>query len=496
MFSIVVQAALGVTAIILLFLIWRIVKSILIFLAIPGPPTDWLFRHEVNEFTSSADQVREFKIKWQQRYPRICRYFVGGPLPLIALAHPESIKEFVKHKPPKPKLYKRMLGDWLGDGLLISSGNKWFRHRRMLTPAFHYNILNTFMSIYVKATHVMLQQWKETEQKDGYIVLQNSIPYLSLDILLQCIGSLETNCQIEKENIQYVRDVQELTAIAVKRYSNPLYMFDWYFYTTQDGRNFRRACSRSRKYTCDLIHQRKQVLLQSAGTSRQMNDFLSILLTTTDENGKGLTNEEICNEVDTFVFEGHDTTATALLWVFYYLGKFPKFQEMCRKEVMGCVGENTLTIEDLSQLEFVSMFIKESLRLHPPVYAVARDTEYPITIDGYELPKGTLVQMSFSQLHLNAEFWPDPFTFDPYRFSSENLQKVNPYAYLPFSVGERNCIGQNFAMHEMKSVVSIVLKKYEIELHPSISETSIIHKRDILFKPETPLKFYLKEATF
>ena len=476
-------------------------KSILIFLAIPGPPVDWLLRHEVNEYSDSMDQIVVFRTKWQKRYPRICRYFMG-PIPCISIGHPESFKEIVKHKTPKHYLYKTLFSAWLGDGLLLACGSKWFRHRRMVTPAFHFNILRSFMSIYTRAITVMLHQWEEAMQKDGCIALQDSIPYLSLDILLQCIGSLETNCQIEKKSNQYVRDVQDLTEISMKRYANPIYILDWYFYLTEDGRKFRRACSRSRSYVRDLILQRRQALIQQSTisssnvSSERKNDFLSILLTTTDENGKNLTEQEICDEVNTFVFEGHDTTATGLIWVLYYLAKCPKYQEMCRNEVLECVGESELKLEDLARLEFITMFIKETLRLRPPVYGIIRQTDHPMTIDDYKLPKGTYVQMPIYQLHWNSEFWPDPFIFDPYRFSSENISKMDPYAYLPFSVGERNCIGQNLAMHEIKSVVCMVVRKYEIGLHPSISDIPISIRKDILFKPKTSIKLCLREITF
>ena len=498
--AIILYVVITLAAILALKFIWRLVKNIIIFLAIPGPPVDWLLRHEVSEFSSSSEQIKLFFNKWKQRYPRICRFFVG-PMPYVSVSHPESLKEIIKHKLPKHPLYKTTLSAWLGDGLLLSNGDKWFRHRRMLTPAFHYNILESFMSVYESATRVMLQQWEEAAQKDGYIVLQNSVPYLSLDILLQCIGSLETECQIEKENLQYVRDVQDLTEISLKRYSNPLYMLDWYFYCTKYGRVYKKACSRSRSYTRDLILHRKRILLESSNnrdyqTSDRKSDFLSILLTAKDENGRGLTDEEICDEVDTFVFEGHDTTSTGLMWVLYHLAKYPKFQEMCRREVIECVEGSKLTQENLSKLEFLTMFIKESLRLCPPVYSVARETEQPLTIDGYELPKGTFLILSFNQLHWNPEFWPDPFKFDPYRFSLENQAKIDPYTYLPFSVGQRNCIGQNLAMHEIKSVVSIVLKRYDIELHSSIADVTIAIKKDLLYKPENPLKLILKRTVF
>ena len=469
------------------------------YLSLPGPPVDLLLRHRVNEFSDSNSKLIEHRVKWHQRYPRICRFFVG-PVGYISVAHPEIIKEIMKAKPPKHPFYKQMLGQWIGDGLLLAGGNKWLRHRRMLTPAFHFYILDTFMSVYNKCTNVMLRLWEEESRREGYVVLQDSAPYLSLDILLQCIGSLQTNCQVEKKNFEYVKDVCDLTRISLLRYANILYLIDWYFFRTANGKTFKQACQRSRAFIQDIILARRTALqtnisheIDENSSVTQYNDFMSILLTTTDEDGKGLTDEEICDEVNTFVFEGHDTTATALMWLLYYLAKYPDYQEMCRKEIFENIKEEEVKSEDLSRLEFFTMFFKESLRLRPPVHTVGREIEQPMLIDEYTIPKGTLVQISFYQMHWNPVTWPNPFNFDPYRFSPENIKKIDPYAYLPFSVGERNCIGQNLAMHEIKTVVIKILKVHQLSLHPSISDKEIVIKKDLLFKPETPLKIVLRE---
>ena len=491
MLSIIVQSIFGIILTVLLIYVWRFVRKTLVYLSFPGPPVDLLLRHQVNEFSDPNNKIIEHRVKWHRRYPRICRFFVG-PVGYISVAHPEIIKEIVKAKPPKHPFYKQMLGQWIGEGLLLAGGNKWLRHRRMITPAFHFDILDTFMPIYNESTNVMLSLWEEESQREGYVVLQDSAPYLSLDILLQCIGSLHTNCQVEK-NFEYVRDVCDLTQISLLRYTNILYLIDWYFYRTANGKTFKRACQRSHAFIQNLIITRRTALKKNS--TSQFNDLLSILLTTTGENGKGLTDQEICDEVNTFVFEGHDTTATGLMWVLYFLAKYPDYQEICRKEIFENVKEEAVKSEDLARLEFFTMFLKESLRLRPPVHTVGRIIEHPMLIDEYEIPKGTLVQLSFYQMHWNPVTWPDPFTFDPYRFSPENIKNIDPYAYLPFSVGERNCIGQNLAMHEIKTVVVKILKLKHLSLHPSISDKEILIKKDILFKPETPLKIVFQELS-
>ncbi|XP_064256704.1 leukotriene-B4 omega-hydroxylase 3-like [Passer domesticus] len=181
-----------------------------------------------------------------------------------------------------------------------------------------------------------------------------------------------------------------------------------------------------------------------------------------DENGHTLSDENIAAEADTFMFEGHDTTASGLAWLFYNLAGHPEHQERCRQEVQELLaGQDTADIEweDLSQLPFTTMCIKNSLRLHPPVTAVSQCCTEDIPLrDGRVTPREC--PMSIYGTHHNPDLWPEPEVFNPLRFSPENSKRWSRLSFIPFSAGPRNCIGQSFAMAEMKVAVALTLSRF------------------------------------
>ncbi|XP_064256670.1 leukotriene-B4 omega-hydroxylase 3-like [Passer domesticus] len=183
-----------------------------------------------------------------------------------------------------------------------------------------------------------------------------------------------------------------------------------------------------------------------------------------DENGHTLSEENIAAEADTFMFEGHDTMASGLAWLFYNLAGHPEHQERCRQEVQELLaGRDTADIEweDLSQLPFTTMCIKNSLRLHPPVTAVSQCCTEDIPLrDGHAIPPGVICLMSIYGTHHNPDLWPEPEVFNPLRFSPENSKGRSPLSSIPFSAGPRNCIGQSYAMAEMKVVVALTLSRF------------------------------------
>ncbi|KAJ4918065.1 hypothetical protein JOQ06_029540 [Pogonophryne albipinna] len=198
-------------------------------------------------------------------------------------------------------------------------------------------------------------------------------------------------------------------------------------------------------------------------------DFLDILLLARDENKQGMSDEDIQAEVDTFMFEGHDTTASAMSFILYSLACYPEYQKMCRDEVLQALdGKDTMEWEDLSKIPYTTMFIKESLRLYPPVPGMSRITTKTITFfDGRTLPAGSHIGTNVYSLHRNATVWEDPEVFDPLRFLPENVSKRPPHAFVPFSAGPRNCIGQNFAMNELKVSTALTLQRYHLIEDPT-----------------------------
>ncbi|NXL96194.1 CP4B1 protein, partial [Alectura lathami] len=169
-------------------------------------------------------------------------------------------------------------------------------------------------------------------------------------------------------------------------------------------------------------------------------------------------------EVDTFMFEGHDTTTSGISWILYSMAMHPEHQQRCREEIKGIVGDrDTIEWDDLGKMPYTTMCIKESLRLFPPVPAVSRQLSEPVTFfDGRSLPEGTQIGVSIFAIHRNRDVWEDPEVYDPLRFSPENSAQRHSHAFLPFSAGSRNCIGQQFAMNEMKVATALTLLRFEL----------------------------------
>ncbi|UYV77785.1 CYP4V2 [Cordylochernes scorpioides] len=209
--------------------------------------------------------------------------------------------------------------------------------------------------------------------------------------------------------------------------------------------------------------------------------FLDLLLYHHMVTGE-LTLEDIEDEVNTFLFEGHDTTASGLSFTIYLLGLHPDIQDKVRSEVLEHLGplEQPMTPEGLKELRYLEMVIKESLRLYPPVMHFSRELQSDIELGGKKIPKGVVIAVLPMGFHLNPTYFPTPEIFDPERFNLENSKKRHPFAYIPFSVGPRNCIGQKFAMLEMKAVLASIVRRFSIK--------SRDHRDRLILVPEVVLR--------
>ncbi|XP_023989903.1 cytochrome P450 4F2 isoform X6 [Physeter macrocephalus] len=408
-------------------------------------------------------------------YPQGYMIWMGPITPLVIFCHPDLIRNVANASAtvaPKDVHFYDFLKPWLGDGLLLSAGDKWSSHRRMLTPAFHFNILKPYMKIFTKSADIMHAKWQHlvTEGRTHLDMFEH-ISLMTLDSLQKCVFSFDSNCQ-EKPS-EYIAAILELSALVAKRHQQIFLHIDLLYYLTPDGRCFRRACRLVHNFTDVVIQERRRTLpsqgiddFLKAKAKAKTLDFIDVLLLTKDEDGKGLSDEDIRAEADTFMFEGHDTTASGLSWVLYNLAKHPEYQERCRQEVQELLRDREpkeIEWDDLAQLPFLTMCIKESLRLHPPVTVISRRcTQDTVLPDGRVIPKGVICLISIFGTHHNPSVWPDPGVYDPFRFDPENIKGRSPLAFIPFSAGPRNCIGQSFAMTEMKVVLALTLLRFRV----------------------------------
>ncbi|XP_007489770.1 cytochrome P450 4F11-like [Monodelphis domestica] len=417
-------------------------------------------------------------IDYVSTFREVFLMWMGPFRPVIVLCHSDYIRPLTSasaHIAPKDNFIYGFLKPWLGDGLLLSGGDKWSRHRRLLTPAFHFDILKPYVKIFNQCADIMHEKWKrlcaeESTQLDVF----DHVSLMTLDTLQKCIFSHNSNCQ-EKPS-KYISTILELSVLSTKR-SNQFFLYwDSVYYLTSQGRSFTQACHLVHDFTDAVIKARQKVLaeqgveafLKDKGKGKTM-DFIDILLLSKDEDGKPLSDKDIRAEADTFMFEGHDTTASGISWVLYNLAQHQEYQDRCRQEIQELMkGRETEEIEwnDLSQMPFLTMCIKESLRLHPPVPIIFRQCTKDIQLpDSRVIPKGSVCLISIFGTHHNPTVWPNPEVYDPYRFDTNNPQKMSPLAFMPFSAGPRNCIGQNFAMSEMKVVLALTLLRFRVFPH-------------------------------
>eukprot|EP00117_Sycon_ciliatum_P007007 scpid64430/ scgid10291/ Leukotriene-B4 omega-hydroxylase 3; Cyp4f-14; Cytochrome P450 4F14; Cytochrome P450-LTB-omega; Leukotriene-B4 20-monooxygenase 3 len=446
----------------------------------------------LGNFPSVVDRVKvlyEVTPRYTQEQHRIRRFEVGlFRAPAVMVSDPETVAEVLRTASPKHQFAYSNLLPFIGDGLLLSSGTKWARDRRLLTNAFHFNILQEYTPLLHDSCQVLLeklaQHVSDAETQNKAFDFSRACCLLTLDVMLRCTMGYESNCQLKDS--AYTIGVMEITKLIFARaMSLSILMPNFLYKMTVDGRKFFSLCDMCHDFSSTVIEKRRRELEESGAMAEATESsedtlkkirkghtsFVDILLTVQDEDGSGLSDSEIRDQVDTFLFEGHDTTSSGMQWMFYFLAKHPDIQERCRQEAMEFSQPDGFVSHcDLTKLTYITQCIKESLRMCCPVVYIERALTEDTVIDGYTIPKGVAINIDIFGLHHNRTFYPDPYVFDPDRFSEENVKDRHPLAFIPFSAGPRNCIGQVLAMNELRLTLSGVLMRFQLTVDPSLPE--------------------------
>ncbi|TGZ44697.1 Cytochrome P450 4C1 [Temnothorax longispinosus] len=286
------------------------------------------------------------------------------------------------------------------------------------------------------------------------------------------------NIRAQETVTKYHSTVDKASTLIMNRVFAPWYWPDWLYYSLPVGKGFKSAIDILHGFTKGVINKKKaERQLQNGYTEHENEDneldigkrkrkaFLDLLLDQNAKDDTPLTDDELRAQVDTFMFEGHDTTAVAMTWALFLLGNNLEQQEKVHEELDEIFGDSDTpaSVKELSQLKYLERVIKETLRLFPSVPFITRKLTENVKLDNYTLPKGISVTLAILLAHRNPKVWPDPMKFDPDRFLPENSKDRNPYAYVPFSAGPRNCIGQRFALLEEKIMLAAILRKWRIK---------------------------------
>uniref|UniRef100_A0A8C9SE37 aromatase n=1 Tax=Scleropages formosus TaxID=113540 RepID=A0A8C9SE37_SCLFO len=441
--------------------------------AIPGLEGTYPFVGDALQLKSNARgeyffcQIHEISERF--RNAPLTKLWIG-PVPFILLFHAETIEMLLNNSKHMDKAYAyKFLHPWLGTGLLTSTGDKWRRRRKTLTPTFHFSILTEFLEVMNEQAEVLVEKL-EREAGRGPFNCFNHITLCALDIICETAMGKKIYAQSNHDS-EYVRSVYKMSDIVTRRQRMPWYWSDFIYYFLGEGKEHNRNLKVLHSFTQSVIQERAEHIAymesdsESDQGAKKRRAFLDMLLKTTDEEGNKLSHKDIQEEVDTFMFEGHDTTAAAMNWALHLIGSHPEAQRKIHQELQEVFGssDRPVNAEDLKKLQYLECVIKESLRLFPSVPFFARSICEDCVINGFRVPKGADAIVMVYALHRDPRYFPDPEEFRPERFLPENSAGRHAYAFIPFSAGVRNCIGQRFAMMEEKVILAYILRYFNIE---------------------------------
>ncbi|MCX5744750.1 MAG: cytochrome P450 [Proteobacteria bacterium] len=340
----------------------------------------------------------------------------------------------------------QFLRPMLGDGLLTSEGPTHRRHRKLLAPAFAPKRLAAYGEVMVAETRAQLATWRGGKQVD----LARELMELTLAIAGRTMfgADVRGDARTVAEGLELAMRalVDNLTSVVQLGYAWPL----------PRHRQMRRAVAMLDDVVYRLIAEAR-----AAGVDR--GDVLSMLLLARDDDGgPGLTDREIRDEVMTLLLAGHETTANALTWTWYELGRHPAALATLRQELATVVGARAVTVADLPALPFTAAVIDEAMRLHPPAYVTGREAIRDVTIGGHHFPARAILMINIRGIHRRADYFPAPTAFQPARMLPDAKKARPRHHFLPFGAGPRVCIGSHFALMEAQLVLATMIQHASI----------------------------------
>ena len=402
---------------------------------------------------------------------------------VVVVAHPDGIKRVLAGNAKnylKGKTYdgvRRVIGN----GVLALEGEAWKARRNLVQPAFHRAALG-------KLTEAMV----ETGERhfDGLLKRHGREPFrldahrdmveLTLDVVIAALFGRELT-QAGQVSYEALGAALELVSSS----SNGLVLPKWV--PTRANQKFHRTMTEVEGAVYRVIEAGRR---GGAGEGT----LLSMLLGSKDATtGEFLSDKDVRDEVFTMFVAGHETTALTLTWLFTLLAGRPEVLARMRAEVDTVLGDRDPRFEDFPKLTYLRQVVDEALRLRGPVAMNARSAVADDELLGMRVRAGDVVMPFFHGVHRHPDFWIDPEKFDPERFSAANSQGRDPWSYVPFAAGQRQCIGNMFSLVETVVLLAQLLRRFEVELGPELREVKPVSV--VTVRPDRPVMIGLRART-
>ncbi|AFY32065.1 cytochrome P450 [Calothrix sp. PCC 7507] len=344
-----------------------------------------------------------------------------------------------------------LLGD---NSLILLDGDRHKRQRQLLSPPFHGDRMRAYGQDISEITQQISDEWNIGKPFN----IRRSMQEITLRVILRVVFGLN-----EGERFQ---ELQQLLTSVLDQIGSPLTTMTLFFGFLQKDLGVWSPWGKI-MYLLQQIDQLIYTLIAERRLESNQNrqDILSLMMSARYDDGQPMSDVELRDELMTLLVAGHETTASALTWAFYWIDQLPEVREKLLKELES-LGVNP-DPSNIAKLPYLTAVCQETLRIYPIVMnGVARIVKSPIEIMGYNLPTGTIIIPSIYLAHHREEVYPNSQQFRPERFLE---RQFSPYEYLPFGGGNRRCIGLAFAQYEMKIVLAKILSHFQISLanqHP------------------------------
>lgn len=380
-------------------------------------------------------------------------HFKFGPYDLFLLNHPDYIKEVLvtNHRNFVKSRALEMAKRLLGEGLLTSEGDFHLRQRRLAQPAFHRQRIAAYGEVMTYYGAQLRARWQDEATLD--------IAQEMMRLTLAIVGKTLFDADVESE----ADEIGEALTIAVNMFSRVTLPFAEVVekLPLPSNRRFFKARERLDATIYRMIYERRSKDIDRG-------DLLSMLLLAQDTEGDGgrMTDVQLRDEAMTLFLAGHETTANALTWTWYLLSQHPDVEAKLHAELDAVLGNKLPTVDDLPQLPYTDKVFKESMRLYPPAWAMGRRVLNDFEIGSYVIPTNSIVVMSQFVMHHDPRYFPDPYTFDPERWTPEAQATRPKFSYFPFGAGPRQCIGESFAWMEGILIIATLAQQWKMRLVP------------------------------
>ncbi len=418
--------------------------------------------------------------KYIGKHGETFRFYFGGVKEAIVTINPTVIQHVLKTNSDnyhKSHIQKKRMGHFLGRGLLTTEGEPWKTQRRLIQSGFERKQLEVLSTIMQDSLDESLRDFDSQAQLGPVDIYP-----LMMKITFAMVGKSLFGARLKEDDIDLISHAISTVQEFMVRQTIQPYLNPWFAVSGELRRHWEMR-SRAFGILGDYLQRRRG---EAPG-----QDLLQILMDARYSDGQGMPDDLILSESMQLLVAGHETSSNGLSWLLYLLSTHPDCVEKVRQEFDAVLGDRPMRFSDVPKFQFTTQVINEALRLYPPFWMVDREAVADDRVGDIAIPRGSTVVVFIHGVHHSPQYWENPETFDPERFSKANEKLQTPFAHMPFGAGPRGCIGGNYAMLQILMILSVLLRKYDFSLVPG---QTIEARPMVILRPEYGIRMTFTDA--